>query len=81
MPPCPVRKAPHCQRFGLNLLAPEYGRYGYRWITELLRRPMHANHVWNYDIVFDRTSDGRKLRILNVIDEFTGERQALHNGV
>lgn len=36
-------------------------------------RPEHRNHVWSYDIVFDRTSDGRKLRILNVIDEFTRE--------
>jgi len=29
--------------------------------------------VWSYDIVHDRTSDGRVLRILNVIDEFTRE--------
>lgn len=36
-------------------------------------RPTHANHVWSYDIVHDRTSDGRVLRILNVIDEFTRE--------
>ena len=36
-------------------------------------RPERANHVWSYDIVFDRTSDGQKLRILNVIDEFTRE--------
>ena len=30
------------------------------------------NHVWSYDFVEDRTHDGRKFRMLNVIDEFTG---------
>jgi putative transposase len=97
------------------VLAEEYGRYGYRRITELLHRegwqvnhkrveriwreeglkvparqrkrkrlwlndgscvrlrPEYRNHVWSYDIVYDRTSDGRRIRILNVIDEFTRE--------
>jgi hypothetical protein len=27
------------------------------------------NHVWSYDFVEDRTHDGRKYRMLNVIDE------------
>jgi putative transposase len=36
-------------------------------------RPEHRNHVWSYDFVEDRTSDGRKLRFLNVIDEATHE--------
>jgi transposase InsO family protein len=36
-------------------------------------RPEHRNHVWSYDFVEDRTSDGRKLRFLNVIDEATRE--------
>lgn len=99
-------------------LACEYGRYGYRRITELLHwegwwvnhkrveriwrqeglkvpekqpkrrrlwlsdgscirlRAEHANHVWCYDFVEDRTTDGRKYRILNIVDEFTRECMA-----
>ena len=94
-------------------LAEQYGRYGYRRITALLRaegwhvnpkrvqriwrreglkvpqkqpkrsrlwlndgscirlRPCWPNHVWSYDFVQDRTHDGRKFRMLTVIDEFT----------
>jgi transposase InsO family protein len=36
-------------------------------------RPEHPNHVWSYDFVEDRTHEGRKYRMLNVIDEFTRE--------
>ena len=36
-------------------------------------RPEHANHVWSYDFVQDRTDDGRVFRTLNIIDEFTRE--------
>jgi putative transposase len=36
-------------------------------------RPEYPNHVWSYDFVEDRTHNGRKLRMLNVIDEFTRE--------
>jgi len=96
-------------------LARQYGRYGYRRVTGLLRaegwrvnhkrveriwrreglrvparqpkrgrlwlndgscvrlRPERANHVWAYDFVEGRTRDGRKIRMLNVIDEFTRE--------
>lgn len=31
----------------------------------------YPNHVWTYDFMFDETSDGRKLKFLNVIDEYT----------
>ena len=107
-------------------LARQYGRYGYRKISALLReagwlvndkrveriwrqeglkvparqpkrgrlwladgscirlRPQHRNHVWSYDFVEDRTHDesggdidGRKIRMLNVIDEFTHECLAI----
>ena len=103
-------------------LARQYGRYGYRRITALLRaegwrcnhkrveriwrreglkvparqpkrgrlwlndgscvrlRPERANHVWAYDFVEDRTRDGRKLRMLNVVDEFTRECLAIRVG-
>jgi len=35
------------------------------------------NHVWTYDFVFDRTDDGRRLKFLTVVDEFTRECLAL----
>ena len=96
-------------------MASEYGRYGYRRVTALLRRegwqanhkrveriwrqeglkvpqkqpkrrrlwladgscvrlrPTHRDDVWSYDFVSCRTSDGRPLRLLNLIDEFTRE--------
>lgn len=34
-------------------------------------RAEHPNHVWTYDFVHDETSDGRKLKFLVVVDEFT----------
>ena len=34
-------------------------------------RPERPNHVWSYDFVEERTHDGRKFRMLNVVDEFT----------
>ena len=40
-------------------------------------RPEHSNHVWSYDFVEDRTHDGRKYRMLNIIDEFTRECLAI----
>lgn len=36
-------------------------------------RPTHRNHVWSYDFVADRTHDGRPLRLLTVIDEYSRE--------
>ena len=100
-------------------LASQYGRYGYRRITALLReagwavnvkrveriwrreglkvpqkqpkkgrlwlndgscirlRPERPNHVWSYDFVEGRPHDGRKFRMLNIIDEFTRECLAI----
>ena len=36
-------------------------------------KPTGRNHVWSYDFVMDRTEDGRQLKLLVVIDEFTRE--------
>ncbi len=36
-------------------------------------RPEHKDHVWSYDFVADRTSDGRPIRMLTMIDEYTRE--------
>ena len=40
-------------------------------------RPEHRDHVWSYDFVEARTHDGRKYRMLNVVDEFTRECLAI----
>jgi transposase InsO family protein len=103
-------------------LACEYGRYGYRRITAMLReegwrvnhkrveriwreeglkvpkrqpkrrrlwfndgscvrlRPEYRNHVWSYDFVAERTSDGKAIRMLNIIDEYTKECLAIKVG-
>lgn len=36
-------------------------------------RPEYRNHVWSYDFVATRTSDGLAVRMLNIIDEYTRE--------
>ena len=41
------------------------------------RRAEHMNHVWSYDFLVDRTEDGRQLKLLAVIDEYTRECLAL----
>jgi transposase InsO family protein len=41
--------------------------------TVEIERAEHANHVWSYDFVADQTADGKTLRFLTVIDEFTRE--------
>jgi len=38
-------------------------------------RPTHRHHVWSYDFVHHATHDGRSLRLMTVIDEYT--RQCL----
>ena len=38
------------------------------------------NHVWGYDFLADRTEDGRQLKLLVVIDEFTRECLAIEVG-
>ena len=42
------------------------------------RRAEHRDHVWSYDFVFDRTADGRPLRLLPIVDEYT--RECLSSG-
>ena len=40
--------------------------------------PQHRNHVWSWDFVFDRTQDGRVLKLMVVIDEYTRRCLAIH---
>jgi transposase InsO family protein len=56
---------------------PKKGRL---WLNDgscIRLRAERPNHVWSYDFVEDRTHDGRKYRMLNVIDEFTHECLAI----
>ena len=43
-------------------------------------RPTHKNHVWSYDFVADRTSNGKALRMLKIIDEYTRECLSIYSG-
>ena len=36
-------------------------------------RPRYPNHVWSVDLVHDRLSNGRRYKMLTVLDEFTRE--------
>ena len=50
------------------------------WLVDgscLRLRAERPNHVWSYDFVEDRTHEGRKYRMLNIIDEFTHECLAI----
>ena len=56
---------------------PKKGRL---WLNDgscIRLRPERPNHVWSYDFVESRTHDGRKFRMLNVVDEFTRECLAI----
>jgi transposase InsO family protein len=46
------------------------------WLADgssIRQRPEYVNHVWSYDFVSEETYDGRKFRILNIIDEYSRE--------
>ena len=63
------------RREGLKV-PPRQPKRGRLWLNDgscVRLRPERPNHVWAYDFVEDRTRDGRKFRMLNVVDEFTRE--------
>jgi len=52
---------------------PKKGRL---WLNDgscVRRRAEYPNHVWAYDFVHERTHDGRALKILTLVDEYTRE--------
>ena len=56
---------------------PKRGRL---WLNDgscIRLRPQHRNHVWAYDFVSERTHDGRTLRLLTVVDEYSRECLAI----
>ena len=67
------------RREGLKVPAkqPKKGRL---WLNDgscIRLRPTYQNHVWPYDFVHYRTDDGRALRALNILDEFSRECLAI----
>ena len=52
---------------------PKRGRL---WLNDgscIRLRPQYKDHVWAYDFVHARTHDGRPLRMLTLVDEYTRE--------
>ena len=59
---------------------PKRGRL---WLNDgscIRLRPLHKNHVWSYDFVSTRTHDGRVLKLLTVLDEYTRQCLAIKVG-
>jgi putative transposase len=56
---------------------PKRGRI---WLNDgscIRLRPLYKHHVWSYDFVADRTHDGRPVRMLTVLDEYSRECLAI----
>jgi transposase InsO family protein len=59
---------------------PKRGRL---WLNDgscIRLRPAYRDHVWSYDFMADRTSDGRAVRLLTIIDEYSRECLAIDVG-
>lgn len=41
--------------------------------AEVVHKAEYPNHVWTYDFIEDKTTRGTKVRILNILDEYTRE--------
>jgi len=53
---------------------------GRLWLNDgscLRKRPEYRNNVWAYDFVMDRTHNGKRFRMLTIIDEYTRECLAI----
>ena len=64
---------------GLKVPAKQPKR-GRLWLADgsiVRRRPQRPNDVWSYDFLFERTADGRALKLLAVVDEYTRECLAI----
>ena len=56
---------------------PKRGRL---WLADgscVRRRPEYRYHVWAYDFVADRTHDGRPLKLLTIVEEYSRECLAI----
>ena len=52
-------------------------RLGHSENSCVRRKAEHKDHVWTWDFVHDRTTDGRPLKWLSIVDEYTRECLAL----
>lgn len=50
---------------------PKRGRLYYNDGSCIRLKPLYPNHVWSYDFVSDRLANGKKIRMLTVIDEYS----------
>jgi putative transposase len=67
------------RREGLKVPAKQHPR-ARLWLNDgscIRLRPERPNHVWSYDFVSGMTHDGRTLRMLTMIDEYTRECLAI----
>ena len=58
----------------------KHPKRGRLWLNDgscVRLRPTHRNHVWADEFVADRTQDGRAIKILTVIDEYSRESLAI----
>src|SRR5215216_1531783 len=42
------------------------------------RRAEYVDHVWSYDFAMDSTEDGRRLKLMPIVDEYSRECLRLH---
>ena len=67
------------KREGLRVPAKQHPR-ARLWLNDgscIWLRPERPNHVWSYDFVSGMTHDGRTIRMLTMIDEYTRECLAI----
>ena len=69
-----------CRREGILVprKRPKRRRIGDSSNSCIRHKAEYMNHVWSYDFVFDRTEDGKPIKILTLIDEFTRESLCIH---
>jgi len=56
---------------------PQRGRLWFNDGSCVRLRPLYTDHVWSYDFMADRTRDGRAIRLLTIIDEYSRECLAI----
>lgn len=61
------------QREGLQVVKKARKRRPVGTNTAVPTRAVQPNYVWSYDFVHDETTDGRRLKCLTVLDEYTRE--------
>ena len=44
------------------------------------KRPEYVNHIWSYDLLTERLENGRRVKLLTVLDEYTRECLAIDVG-